>query len=48
MAHLIFSSTAMAFITNKSEKHKPTLPIAIQAKKRQKTFCNEEKSDIIS
>jgi len=48
VAHLVSTSTAMAFITNRSEKHKSTSPIAIQVKKRQKTISNEEKSDIIS
>jgi len=38
----------MAFITNRSEKHKSTSPVAIQVKNRQKTISNEEKSDITS
>jgi len=38
----------MAFITNRSKKHKSTSPIAIQVKNGQNTISDEEKSDIIS
>ena len=48
MAQLVSSSTALAFLTNISEKHKFTIPSAIQKKNWWKTIGNEEKSDVIS
>jgi hypothetical protein len=47
MAHLVFSSTALAFLTDMREKHKSALPSAIQVKNRQKTISTEEKLRII-
>jgi hypothetical protein len=47
-AHLGFSSTAFAFLTNISEKHKSTWPSAMQVKNRRKTVGTEEKLDVIS
>jgi hypothetical protein len=41
-------STAFAFVTKISEKHKPTLPSVLQVKNRQKTISTEDKIDIIS
>jgi hypothetical protein len=43
VAHLVFSSTALAFITNMSEKRKSASPSAIQVKNRRKTMKIEEK-----
>jgi hypothetical protein len=48
VAHLVSSSTALAFLTNMSEKHKSASPSAIQVKNRQKTVSIEEKLDVIS
>jgi hypothetical protein len=48
MAQLVSSSTALAFLTNISEKHKFTTPSAIQKENQWKTIGNEEKSDVIS
>ena len=48
MAHLVSSSTALAFLTNKSGKHKSTSPSLIQVKNQRKTICIEEKLDVIS
>jgi hypothetical protein len=45
MAHLVSSSTALACVTNMSEKHEPTPPSAIQVKNQQKTIGTEEKLD---
>jgi hypothetical protein len=43
MAHLIFSSTALAFLTSMSEKRKSASPSAVQVKNWQKTIGIEEK-----
>jgi hypothetical protein len=48
VGHLVSSSTALAFLTNMSDKHQSVSPSAIQVKNRQKTSSIEEKSDIIS
>ena len=40
-------STALVFVTKRSEKYQSTLPSAIQVKNRQKTVGNEEKLDVI-
>ena len=48
MAHLVSSSTALAFLTNMSEKCKSTSPSAIQVKNQQMTISIEEKLDVIS
>jgi hypothetical protein len=42
-AHLVFSSTALAFHTNMSEKRKSASPSAIQVKNQRKTLGSEEK-----
>jgi hypothetical protein len=47
-AHLVFSSTTLAFLTNVNEKCKSTSPSAIQVKNRQQTISTEEKLDVIS
>jgi hypothetical protein len=47
MAHLVFSSQALTFLTSMSEKGKSASPSAIQVKKRQKTVGIEEKLDVI-
>jgi hypothetical protein len=47
MAHLVFSSTALAFLTNMSEKRKSASLSAIQVKNRRKTIGIEEKSCVI-
>jgi hypothetical protein len=43
MAHLVFSSTAVAFLTNISETHKSVSPSVIQVKSWRKTISTEEK-----
>jgi hypothetical protein len=48
LAHFVSSSTAFAFLTNMSEKHKSTSPSAIQVKNRRNTTGIEEKLDTIS
>jgi hypothetical protein len=45
---IISSSTALAFITNMSEKHKSTSPSAIQVKNWRKTIGIEDKLEVIS
>jgi hypothetical protein len=47
VAHLVFSSTALAFLTNMSEKGKSASPSAIQVKNRQKTTGIEDKLSVI-
>jgi hypothetical protein len=46
--HLVSSSTALAFLTNMSEKHKSTSPSEIQVKHRRKTIGIDEKLHGIS
>jgi hypothetical protein len=46
MAHLVFSSTSLAFLTNMSEKRKSASPSAIQEKNQRKTIGIEEKLSI--
>jgi hypothetical protein len=48
VAHLVSSLTALAFLTNISEKHKSTESSAIPVKNRRKTIAIEEKLDVIS
>ena len=48
MAYLATSSTALAFLTNMSEKCKSTSLNAIQVNNRQKTISIEYKLDLIS
>ena len=48
MAHLVSSSTALAFLANMSEKRKSASPSVIQVKNRRKTIGIEEKLDVIS
>jgi hypothetical protein len=48
MAHLVSASTALAFLTNKIEKHKSISPSAIQVKNQRKTVGTEDNLDIIS
>jgi hypothetical protein len=45
-AHSISSSTALAFLTSMSQKHKSASPSTIQVQNRRKTICTEEKLDI--
>jgi hypothetical protein len=45
--HIVFSSTALDFLTNMSEKRESALPSAIQVKNRGKTICIEEKFDVM-
>jgi hypothetical protein len=47
VAHLVFSSTALAFLANMSEKHKSASPSAIHRKHRSKTINIAEKLCII-
>jgi hypothetical protein len=47
VAHLVFSSTALAFLINMSEKRKPASLSAIKVKNRQKTIGIEEKLSVI-
>jgi len=48
MAHLVSSSTALALLTNVSEKHKSPSPSAVPVKNRWKTTSIEEKLDVVS
>jgi hypothetical protein len=48
VSHLVSSSTALALLTNMSQKCKSASPSAIQAKNQQKTIGIEEKLHIIS
>jgi hypothetical protein len=48
MAHVVSSSTALALLSNMSEKHKSTSPIEVQVKNLRKTISTEEKLDLIS
>jgi hypothetical protein len=48
MAHLVSSSTALAFLTNMSEKRTSASPSAIQVKNQRKTIGTVEKLHIIS
>ena len=45
---LVSSSTALAFLTNMSEKHKSTSPSAIRVKNQWQPISSEEKLDILS
>ena len=47
MAQQVFSLTALAFLTNVSEKCKSTPPHTIQVKNWQKTTSTEQKVDVI-
>jgi hypothetical protein len=47
MAHLAFSSVAVAFLANMSKKRKSASPSAIQVKNQQKTIGIEEKLCVI-
>jgi len=47
MAHVIFSSTVFAFLTNLSEECKSPSPSEIQVKGQWKTTSTEEKLDLI-
>jgi hypothetical protein len=47
-AHLLSSPTALAFLTNMSEKCKSASPTAIQVKSRWKTIGIEEKVHVIN
>jgi hypothetical protein len=47
VAHLVFSSTALAFLTNMSEKRKSASPSAIKVKNWLKTISIEEKLRVI-
>ena len=47
MVHVVSSSTALAMVTNASDKHKSTSPSAIQVKNQQKANSIEEKLDFI-
>jgi hypothetical protein len=46
-ADVVSSLTALAFITNMSDKHKSTSPSAIQVKNQSKTIGTEEKLDVV-
>jgi hypothetical protein len=48
VADVVPPLTALAFITNMSEKHKSASPIAIQVKNQCKTIGIEEKLDVVS
>jgi len=48
MARLVSSSTALAFLTNMSKKHKPASPSAIQVKNQWKTIGIDWKLAVIS
>ena len=48
MVNVVSPSTALAFITKMSKKHKSASPSASQVKNRWKTVCFEEKLDVIS
>jgi hypothetical protein len=47
-AHLVSSSTALAFLTHLREKRKSTSPSAMQVKNRRKTVGIEEKLHVIT
>ena len=47
-ADVVCPLTALTFITNMSEKHKSTLPSAIQVKNQCKTIGIEEKLGVVS
>ena len=47
MAHLVYFSTALAFLTNESEKRKSATPGEIQVKNRRKTISVEEKLVVV-
>jgi hypothetical protein len=47
VAHLVFSSTALAFLTSMSEKRKSASPNAFEVKNRRKTIGIEEKLRVI-
>jgi hypothetical protein len=46
-AHLVFSSTALTFLTNWSEKRKSAPPSAIQVSNRQKTIGIDDKLHVL-
>jgi len=48
VAHLVSSSTALAFLTNVRQIRKATSPSEFQVKNRQKTISTEEQLDVIS
>jgi hypothetical protein len=48
VAHLVSSSTALAFLTSVSEKHNSTSPTAIHVKNLQNEISIEGKLDLIS
>jgi hypothetical protein len=48
VAHLVFSSSPLAFLINMNEKCKSTSPSTIQVKNRQMMISIEEKLDAIS
>jgi hypothetical protein len=48
MVSLVSSSTALAFLTNMSDKRKSVSPSAIQVKNWRKTIGNVEKLHVIS
>jgi hypothetical protein len=48
MDHLVSSTTALAFLTNMSEKCESASPSAIHVKNRQKTIGIEGKLHVIS
>jgi len=49
MAHLVFSSKTLAFLSNMSEKRNSiTSPSAIQVKNQRKSLSIEYKLDVIS
>jgi hypothetical protein len=47
-ADVVSLVTALAFITNMSEKHKSTSPSAVQVKNQCKTMVTEEKLAVVS
>jgi hypothetical protein len=47
MAHLVFSSTALVFLTSMSDKRKSASPSAIQVNNQQKTIGIEEELRVI-
>jgi len=46
MAHVVSSSTTLAFLTNMNDKHKFVSPSAIQVKNQPRTISIEEKLDV--
>jgi hypothetical protein len=48
MADVVRCSTALAFVTKISEKHKSKLPSAVQVKSWRKTVSIEGKLDVMS